>query len=95
MGALRRVFTIKALHFLASGEGREREGGEMKCSEKATHRFTWPGKDESFICGKHLQKLQSVARAIGMNLQTIPVHESEHAGEECRQASKPGEVGGV
>lgn len=57
----------------------------MKCDKKATHRFTWPGRDESFICGEHLPKLQGVASAIGMSLQTIPLHESELEGENCRQ----------
>ena len=60
-----------------------------KCKNKATHRFTWPGRDESFICAQHLPKLQGVASAIGMPLQTIPLHESELDGEICMQEAKP------
>lgn len=60
-----------------------------QCQNKATHRFTWPGKPESFICGGHLPKLQGVASAIGMYLQTAPIHESEFEGEICRQQVKP------
>ena len=58
---------------------------EKKCEGKATHRFTWPGKDESFICAKHLPQLQGVAAALGMPLQCVPVHESDQDGETCKQ----------
>lgn len=59
-----------------------------QCQNKASHRFTWPGKPESFICADHLPKLQGVAEAMGMPLQTIPLHESELEGEICRQQVK-------
>lgn len=59
-----------------------------KCGKPATHRFTWPGNPESFICADHLPTLELVASAIGMYLQTVPLHESELEGETCRQAIK-------
>lgn len=43
------------------------------CSDPASHRFTWPGRDESFICEKHVGKLRGVAQAMGMHLQVIPL----------------------
>lgn len=55
------------------------------CSNKATHRYTWPGRNESFICIDHLTKLQAIAKAMGFPLQTISLHESELEGEDCNQ----------
>lgn len=43
------------------------------CSEPATFRYTWPGKDESCVCVEHATKLKSVADAIGLHLQLIPI----------------------
>lgn len=50
---------------------------EKKCENKATHKFTWPGRDESYICREHLPKLQGTARTIGLYLQVIPLNEDE------------------
>lgn len=57
---------------------------EQKCGNKASHRFTWPGEDESFICGEHVPKLRAVADALGMHLQTIPLPDDTE--ETCQQA---------
>lgn len=59
-----------------------------ECQNKATHRFTWPGKPESFICSDHLPKLQGLASELGMYFQTSNIHESEFEGETCRQKVK-------
>lgn len=58
------------------------------CGEPAQYRFTWPGQDESFICGEHAPQLVGVASAIGCHVQLIPVHESDQAHETCRQKVK-------
>lgn len=51
--------------------------GQYGCTEQASHRFTWPGRDESFICDKHLPKVREVASAIGMYLQIIPLENEQ------------------
>jgi hypothetical protein len=43
------------------------------CSADAAYRYTWPGRDESFICEEHSQKLIAVATAMGLHLQLIPM----------------------
>ena len=47
--------------------------GQDKCDRFAAYRFTWPGKDESFICEGHVTKLLSVADAMGLYVQVIPL----------------------
>jgi hypothetical protein len=42
-----------------------------QCPLVARYRYTWPGRDESFICERHVGKLRSVADAIGLSLQVI------------------------
>ena len=43
------------------------------CDEPAAFRFTWPGQDEAGICIDHVDKLQNIARAMGLHLQVIPL----------------------
>lgn len=43
------------------------------CGKDAVYRYTWPGRDESFICEQHSIALQNVAKAIGLYVQLIPV----------------------
>lgn len=50
------------------------------CAARAAYRYTWPGRDESFICEEHAAKLRAVAEAMGLHLQLIPAQ-----GEGCRQ----------
>lgn len=50
----------------------------MKCNQKGCDslglfRFTWPGKDEAYICGEHVHLLSAVAGAMGLHVQIIPV----------------------
>jgi hypothetical protein len=47
--------------------------GAGRCDNHATHRFTWPGSDESVICDAHLLNLLGVAEAMGMHVQVIPL----------------------
>lgn len=55
---------------------------ENTCGEEAAYRYTWPGRDESFICEEHADKLRAVASAMGLHLQLIPVDPSS---ETCHQ----------
>ena len=48
---------------------------QMNCDSDAAHKFTWPGEDEAGICKDHVDKLRSVANAMGMNIQIIPLNE--------------------
>ena len=58
---------------------------EMRCPNVASHRFTWPGREESFVCLGHYEKVRNISSAMGFPCQLIPIHESEHDGELCRQ----------
>lgn len=46
---------------------------DQTCPNPAAFRYTWPGRDESFICEAHTPKLRAVANAMGLHLQLIPV----------------------
>lgn len=48
------------------------------CPNLATHAFTWPGQDQSYICLEHALKLLGVASAMGMHVQIIPLTERDH-----------------
>ncbi|OGP87156.1 MAG: hypothetical protein A2031_08090 [Deltaproteobacteria bacterium RBG_19FT_COMBO_43_11] len=48
-----------------------------KCKNDATHRYTWPGKDEAVACETHINGIRAIASAIGMRLQTIPLSEED------------------
>jgi hypothetical protein len=52
------------------------------CPEYAAYRFTWPGKDESFICEKHVVALRGIAKAMGVYVQLIPLSDKDHEGPE-------------
>ena len=46
---------------------------EKTCPNDAVFRYTWPGRDESFICLEHSQGLRAVANALSLHLQLIPI----------------------
>ncbi len=46
---------------------------KKQCGKVATHRFTWPGNDETFICKNHLFWVKQIVNAMGMYLQIIPL----------------------
>lgn len=57
------------------------------CKEDAKYRYTWPGRDESLVCEKHVEKLKIVAKAMGFHLQVIPLDENDKE-TKCRQKSR-------
>ena len=62
---------------------------EKKCEEVALFRYTWPGKDESFVCLECYMKLKAIANAIGLHLQIIQLSEEESlSGLTCSQIIK-------
>ncbi len=54
-----------------------------QCEATAAYRYTWPGRDESFICDEHSSKLRAVANAMGLPLQLIPL--TDEVAEQCTQ----------
>ena len=59
-----------------------------KCKNQAVFRFTWPGRDESFICIEHAPKLKGVADAMGFYIQLIPLSGDEQIKVTCSQEVK-------
>lgn len=47
------------------------------CKLTAAFRYTWPGRDESFVCVRHAGQLSGVAAALGMYLQLVPLTPEE------------------
>ncbi len=41
------------------------------CTSEADYRYTWPGKDESFICQAHSEKLKGIAGAMGASVAAL------------------------
>lgn len=64
---------------------------EKPCGETPLFRYTWPGKDEAFICLNHAIGLKNVANALGLYLQLIPVTIEESETHKCSQMVKDGE----
>jgi hypothetical protein len=58
------------------------------CKQQAVFRYTWPGKDENFICIEHGLKLQRIAQAMGLYIQLIPLSEDERLKANCSQEIK-------
>lgn len=44
------------------------------CQNSTTYRYTWPGRDESFICEEHARRYRAVADAMGLYLQLVSIH---------------------
>jgi hypothetical protein len=49
----------------------EHRCNQVNCDKDAAYRFTWPGRDEDFICKEHAPQLQAIASAMGMYIQII------------------------
>tara|TARA_Y100000310_G_C20643172_1_gene795100 strand:- start:1694 stop:1864 length:171 start_codon:yes stop_codon:yes gene_type:complete len=47
------------------------------CEKVAKYRYTWPGRDEDFICDDHVDWLKQIANTMGLHLQVLPIEESE------------------
>lgn len=54
-----------------------------RCKNPGAFRYTWPGKDEAYICAEHVGQLKAVASAIGLYIQIIPLPEGEQW--QCEQ----------
>lgn len=50
---------------------------KQQCPNPGAFRFTWPGRDEAFICATCVEKLKAVAAAMGLYLQIRPIPEDE------------------
>jgi hypothetical protein len=46
---------------------------QRNCTRLGTHRVTWPGNDESIVCGEHRETMAGAAEAMGFHLQFIPL----------------------
>jgi|GEM_PF-6729381 len=55
---------------------------KSECDQDAAFRFTWPGKDESFICERHGRRMVEIAQAMGLHIQLIPLTDQDHSGPE-------------
>jgi hypothetical protein len=54
-----------------------------QCKNPGTFKYTWPGRDESYICATCVEKLKAIAAAFGMYLQIRAVPEEEQS--QCWQ----------
>lgn len=54
------------------------------CQNPVAYRYTWPGKDEAYTCATHAHKLKSVANAIGLYVQLLPINENDE-NKQCEQ----------
>lgn len=57
---------------------------ETTCQHTAAYRYTWPGRDEAFICTDHVGKLKAVADAIGCYVQIIPLETQQDERPTCQ-----------
>ncbi len=55
----------------------------MECKNTAAYRYTWPGKDESYICEDHAGQLMNLANVMGLYLQFLPLPENTEI--NCKQ----------
>lgn len=56
-----------------------------KCENPPVFRFTWPGKDEDYICAIHALKLNRIAEFMELHVQFIKLVPEEMAEHECSQ----------
>jgi hypothetical protein len=63
---------------------------EQTCQEPALFRYTWPGRDESYVCLTHAQGLINIAQAMGFHLQLIILSNEEMLEKHCSQIVKKG-----
>jgi hypothetical protein len=67
-------------------ENTKNDKSENTCQNIALFRYTWAGRDESFICLEHAGQLKTVANAIGYYLQLIPIEANPEI--ICRQITE-------
>jgi len=60
---------------------------KTQCENPCLFRYTWPGKDESYVCLEHTQGLLNLAHAIGLPLQMIVFQpdRNSHEWPNCKQ----------
>lgn len=56
-----------------------------RCPILAHYRFTWPGKDESWICAAHAPQPLGIAHHMGLHLQLVPLGPEELGKHTCQQ----------
>jgi hypothetical protein len=61
---------------------------EKTCDEHASYRYTWPGRDESFICAQCAERLRRIADAMGLYLQLIPLMPGTETCQQKRRAAR-------
>lgn len=44
---------------------------EQRCGAPSLFRYTWPGKDEVFVCVEHAAALERVVKALDFHLQLV------------------------
>lgn len=54
---------------------------KQKCANIASHRYTWPGEDESFACFVHAHGILAIAQATEAHQQMIPLKVEDHLDE--------------
>lgn len=57
-----------------------------QCRNPGAFKYTWPGRNEAYICAEHVEKLKAVAFAIGLYLQIGEIPENEQ--RQCDQQVK-------
>ena len=64
---------------------------ETHCDAPVMFRYTWPGKDEAFVCFTHAIALANIAAAMGFHIQLIPLRIDEIDTHACSTIVKDGE----
>ncbi len=52
------------------------------CDGLGNFRYTWPGRDEAWVCLICVQGLQNIAAAIGLHVQFIPLTAGDYIQRE-------------
>lgn len=55
---------------------------QTNCDEPAVYRYTWPGRDEAGACETHTTMALSIAAAMGLHLQMIPLEPAPRRGDK-------------
>ena len=61
------------------------------CDAPPAFRFTWPGRNEAFICSIHALKAKQIAEAMGLHLQMIQLEVSDYLRSAPPPAASEGE----
>ena len=61
---------------------------DKKCNNPPFFRFTWPGKDEDYICAIHALEMERVIKSMGLHVQFIRLSLDEMVDHTCCQKSQ-------